>query len=165
MKNGIKDLTQKFENELSLKEKKSIYINETNEKLFNDMMQKNKKLVNDIKKYIELNNQLISEKTELENMLLEQELKLKSLKRVYSLPDQNNKPFFSYRSNSFLINNDNSLKNNNNEINNNNNNINNNNNCNYNNGIFNMKRMNKKRNSSIETLSSIRDELLLPTIK
>ncbi len=60
MKNVIKELSQKFDNELAIKEKKSLFVNETNEKLFNEIKQKNKKLVDDIKKYIDLNNQLIS---------------------------------------------------------------------------------------------------------
>ena len=50
MKNVIKELSQKFDNELAIKEKKSLFVNETNEKLFNEIKQKNKKLVDDIKK-------------------------------------------------------------------------------------------------------------------
>ena len=52
MKNVIKELSQKFDNELAIKEKKSLFVNVTNEKLFNEIKQKNKKLVDEIKKIL-----------------------------------------------------------------------------------------------------------------
>ena len=109
MKNVIKELSQKFDNELAIKEKKSLFVNETNEKLFNEIKQKNKKLVDDIKKNIDLNNQLISDKKELENIILNQEEKIKKLKRVYTQSEETSLSHRMDRSKSILLNKNNSF--------------------------------------------------------
>ena len=149
MKNSIKDLSEKFEKELSIKEKKSLYVNESNEKLFNEIKQKNKKLVEDIKKYIDLNNQLISDKKELENIILNQEEKIKKLKRVYTQSEETSLSHRMDRSKSILLNKNNSfipLQNNKENI-------------------INTKIIKTKRNSCIQSIPSIGEGFILPTIK
>ena len=149
MKNVIKELSQKFDNELAIKEKKSLFVNETNEKLFNEIKQKNKKLVEDIKKYIDLNNQLISDKKELENIILNQEEKIKKLKRVYTQSEETSLSHRMDRSKSILLNKNNSfipLQNNKENI-------------------INTKIIKTKRNSCIQSISSIGEGFILPTIK
>jgi hypothetical protein len=148
MKNSIKDLSQKFDNELLIKEKKSLFVNETNEKLFNEIKQKNKKLVDDIKKYIDLNNQLMSDKKELENIILNQEEKIKKLKRVYTQPEESFTHRIMDRSKSILLNKNYSfipLQNNK--------------------DIINTKIIQTKRNSCIQSIPSIGEGFILPTIK
>ena len=149
MKNAIKELSQKFDNELAIKEKKSLFVNETNEKLFNEIKQKNKKLVDDIKKYIDLNNQLISDKKELENIILNQEEKIKKLKRVYTQSEESSLTHRMDRSKSILLNKNYSfipLQNNKENI-------------------INTKVIKTKRNSCIQSIPSIGEGFILPTIK
>ena len=147
MKNSIKDLSEKFENELSIKEKKSLYVNESNEKLFNEIKQKNKKLVEDIKKYIDLNNQLISDKKELENIILNQEEKIKKLKRINTQSEESLTHRMD-RSKSILLNKNISfipLQNNKENI-------------------INTKIIKTKRNSCIQSIPSIGEGIFLPKI-
>ena len=149
MKNVIKELSQKFDNELAIKDKKSLFVNETNEKLFNEIKQKNKKLVDDIKKNIDLNNQLISDKKELENIILNQEEKIKKLKRVYTQSEETSLSHRMDRSKSILLNKNNSfipLQNNKENI-------------------INTKIIKTKRNSCIQSIPSIGEGFILSTIK
>ena len=149
MKNVIKELSQKFDNELAIKEKKSLFVNETNEKLFNEIKQKNKKLVDDIKKYIDLNNKLISDKKELENIILNQEEIIKKLKRVYTQSEETSLSHRMDRSKSILLNKNNSfipLQNNKENI-------------------INTKIIKTKRNSCIQSIPSIGEGFILSTIK
>ena len=149
MKNVIKELSQKFDNELAIKEKKSLFVNETNEKLFNEIKQKNKKLVDEIKKNIDLNNQLISDKKELENIILNQEEKIKKLKRVYTQSEETSLSHRMDRSKSILLNKNNSfipLQNNKENI-------------------INTKLIKTKRNSCIQSIPSIGEGFILSTIK
>lgn len=149
MKNVIKELSQKFDNELAIKEKKSLFVNETNEKLFNEIKQKNKKLVDEIKKNIDLNNQLISDKKELENIILNQEEKIKKLKRVYTQSEETSLSHRMDRSKSILLNKNNSfipLQNNKENI-------------------INTKIIKTKRNSCIQSIPSIGEGFILSTIK
>ena len=79
MKSGIMEITERFEKELSLKEKKVKLINETNAKAFNDLQNKNSKLSNE---NINLNNIIRSlkrEKYDLETIVLKQEDTIKFL--------------------------------------------------------------------------------------
>ena len=149
MKNVIKELSQKFDNELAIKDKKSLFVNETNEKLFNEIKQKNKKLVDDIKKNIDLNNQLISDKKELENIILNQEEKIKKLKRVYTQSEETSLSHRMDRSKSILLNKNISfipLQNNKENI-------------------INTKIIKTKRNSCIQSIPSIGEGFILSTIK
>jgi hypothetical protein len=76
IKNTFSELTNKFQKELENKSKKDIYVNQTNSKLFNEIVTKNKDLYNKLNNLNGLYNKLKLEKFELENICLKQEEKI-----------------------------------------------------------------------------------------
>lgn len=83
MKSSIMDLTNKFEAEISNKEKKVKLVNENNSKLFNDLQAKNKNYNTEIKNMQNVVNSLKKEKYDLETIVLMQEEKIKQYQKNY----------------------------------------------------------------------------------
>lgn len=83
MKTSIMELTNKFETELSNKEKKVKLVNENNSKLFNDLQTKNKNYNSEIKNMQNVVNSLKKEKYDLETIVLMQEEKIKQFQKHY----------------------------------------------------------------------------------
>ena len=81
IKNTFSELTNKFQKEIENKSKKDVYVNETNSKLFNEIITKNKNLHFKLNNLNDLCNKLKLEKFELENICLKQEEKLKKFKK------------------------------------------------------------------------------------
>ena len=81
IKNTFSELTNKFQKEIENKSKKEKNVNETNSKLFNEIITKNKNLHFKLNNLNDLCNKLKLEKFELENICLKQEEKLKKFKK------------------------------------------------------------------------------------
>ena len=81
MKEAIVTLSKKLDNELLLKEQKSMRINENNSRLFEELNKKNKELVKKIKELNLINRALYKEKYDLETICLRQEDRVKLLNK------------------------------------------------------------------------------------
>lgn len=97
-KNKMKviELSNMFENELNNKKEKNSIINQNNQKLFQNVIEKNKKLVQLLKQVNEQNGILRQEKFELENICLKQEEQIKKFNTNNSNKTKNKKFFNSF---------------------------------------------------------------------
>ena len=84
MRNSVIELSKKFESEIKEKEKRSLYVNQTNSKLFEDIQSKNRALVAQVNKLKSVIKRMEVEKYELENIVLRQEDKLDKYKKEFS---------------------------------------------------------------------------------
>ena len=85
MKETVVALSKKLDNELLLKEKKSMRINENNSRLFEELNKKNKELVKKVKELNLQNIALYKEKFDLETICLKQEDRVKLLNKKLAL--------------------------------------------------------------------------------
>lgn len=85
IKKNVIEIATKFENEIQAKEKKSIYVNECNSQLFNEMVDKHKKILQEFSKVKNENNKYKKEIHQLETIILLQENKIKEYKNKNQL--------------------------------------------------------------------------------
>lgn len=80
IKKNVIEITTKFENEIQAKERKSIYVNECNSQLFNEMVDKHKKILQEFSIVKNENDKYKKEIHQLETIILLQENKIKEYK-------------------------------------------------------------------------------------
>ena len=85
IKKNVIEIATKFENEIQAKEKKSIYVNECNSQLFNEMVDKHKKILQEFSKVKNENDKYKKEIHQLETIILLQENKIKEYKNKNQL--------------------------------------------------------------------------------